>query len=114
MCGGAFERVVDLVEMPLRVLFGNWVPNDFFAEDAFAVHDGSHFAVTAAEVKTDAATIEMTAERGGRFFGWRNIFRTDDSEGLFVNAASHDLSVEAAGESALVMLHQFVMNFRGT
>src|SRR5687767_13879719 len=97
MRGGAFENFVDLVVMPLRIFFRNRVPDDFLAENRFTIEDGRNFAITAAEIEADAGAVQVTSERGGGFFGGRDVFGVNDFERLFVDASAHDFGVELAG-----------------
>src|SRR6185295_6653834 len=97
---------------PLRIALWNGAPNDLFAEDGFAVDNRGDFAIAAAQIKTDAAAVQVAAERGGGFAGGRNIFRKDNFERLFVNTVPHNVGVELAGAAFFVMALELGVELR--
>ena len=65
--GGAPQRIVDAVEVVLRVGLRARAPRHLVAEDDFAVDHGGALAVAGAEVEADAAALQMAAQRRGGF-----------------------------------------------
>src|SRR5262249_49982566 len=65
--GGAPDRVVDAVEMVLRVGVRLRLPNDFAGEDFLAVDHRRRFAVASPRVKPDAVTLQVPPD-------WRRAF----------------------------------------
>ena len=110
---GALENFVDLVVMPLRIFFRNWVPDDFLAEDRFTIEDRGDFSIATAEVEADARAIEVTAQGRGGFFGGGDVAGVNDLESLFVNAAAHDFGVELAGRDFTIMRGELSMESVG-
>src|SRR5689334_12774883 len=98
MGGGAFQRIHDLVEMPLRVGLRSRIPRDFLAENRSTVEERCHLPITRPQIKSDPAAIEMASEWGREFPPSGQIFgaRQHDFKGLFVNLVAHDRGVEAA------------------
>lgn len=97
--GGVAEGVHDAVEVVLGVGLADGVPGDFLAIHDGAVDDGGCFAVTAAEVESDAAAAEVTPEGLGAGVGLGQGLRQDcaDVEGVPIDALAHHHGVEAAG-----------------
>src|SRR5258706_15510422 len=98
MSSGAFQRIHDLVEMPLRVGLRPRVPSDFLAKNRSAVEERCYLSIAGAQIKSDPAAIEMASEWGREFPLGRQIFgaRQNHCKGLFVNLVAHDRGVEAA------------------
>src|SRR5258708_6493023 len=98
MGGSTFQRIHDLVEMPLRVRVSPRVPRDFLTENGSAIEHRGYLAITGAQIKTDPAAIEMASEWGREFLLGRQIFADSQNhfKGLFVNLIAHDRGVEAA------------------
>ena len=65
MGGGAFQGVLDALNVVLRVLLEIRVPHDFFGENHFPVDHGGALAVGAAQVKADAVAVQIAAQRHG-------------------------------------------------
>jgi hypothetical protein len=63
--GGAPQRIVDAVEVILRIGLRAGVPGHLIAEDHLAIGDGGALAVAGAQVEADAAAIQVAAERRG-------------------------------------------------
>ena len=97
--------------VPFGVALLDRIPDHFFAENHFAVYDSRDFAVAGAQVETDAAAFEVTAQRSGALFGSGKLVNTidvHDFEGLLIDAAAHDLGVELADFRLGVMFSQIV------
>src|SRR5262249_23029144 len=56
--GGATDRIIDAVEVVLRIAIDLRLPHDFAGENLFAVNDRSRFSIAASGVESDAATFE--------------------------------------------------------
>ena len=82
------------------------LPHDFFAEDGFSINHRGDFSIRSAEVESDPAAVEVTAERFCGFFFCRNLCGCagDDGEGALVDVLSHELVVECAGACGGVTL----------
>ena len=59
---GAFQRVMDALDVIVRIALEIRIPSDFFGEDHLAVDQRGAFAVGTAEVEADAAAIEIASE----------------------------------------------------
>ena len=73
------------------------VPHHLFAEHDLAVDDRAGLAVARAEIKADAAAVEVAAERRGHLLGIRHSLgaRHDYLERVLVDAA-HEVEIELA------------------
>ena len=91
--GGALQRIVDAVEVILRVALYRGVPGDLVAEDHLAVDDRGALAVAGAEVEADAAAFQMAAEGRGGFalLGAGVVGRALDGHGAAVDALAHEV-----------------------
>ncbi len=96
MCGSAFERIHDLVEVPFGVGLLNRIPEAFLAEDDFAVDNGGGFAIARAEIKANAIDVGVATESAGATAFRRQSRGEDHFEGLFINSLTHDVGVEFA------------------
>src|SRR5262245_31790923 len=103
MFGRALQRIHDLIEMPLRIGLGNRIPDCFFAEDTLAVDDRRDLPVASAQIKSEAATVQMASERFARRANRWNLRDVHDLKGAFVNSAAHDLRVKLASRGLPIM-----------
>jgi hypothetical protein len=65
MGGGAAQRIVDAVEVVLRVGLRARVPATSSLKTTFAVDHGGALAVARAQVEADAAAVQVAAQRRG-------------------------------------------------
>ena len=63
--GGPPQRIVDAVEMILRIGLRAGVPRHLVAEDHLAIGHGGALAVARAQVEADAEAIQVPAQRRG-------------------------------------------------
>jgi hypothetical protein len=92
------------------------VPLDLLGVHDLTVHDRGAFAVTAAEIETDTAAVEMTTERNGGDFFFRN--RIDNARGdchrFEKNPPADDVAVEGAVAPRHVEAGNFLRHLRVT
>src|SRR4051812_14251724 len=93
--------------MILRIRLMIRIPNNFLAEDNFAIDDRCSFPITAAQIKTNPATVQVPTKWRGGSAGGGNIFRDDNFESSLVNAVAHYVRVKLRSRSFLKMLLQF-------
>ena len=110
MRGGAAQGIVNAVEVVLRIGLYARVPAHFFAEDHFAVDDGGAFAIARAQVETDAAAVQVAAQRRGSlaFHGRVFVGSALDGQRLAVNALAHKFVIEGAHAARTVDAAQIV------
>ena len=61
--GGALEGITNSFKVIIRVTLKVGIPSDFFGKNDFAVNDCGGLAIAAAEIKPDAAAVQMPTER---------------------------------------------------
>ena len=94
MLGRPFERLHDVVEMPLRIGLRHGIPAEFLAENDLAIDERGRLPVTGPEIEPDAAAFQMASQRSGVGPGGGNILCHDYFKRMPVNALSHDVRVE--------------------
>src|SRR6185436_20420801 len=97
--------------MPLWIFFRDRIPDDLLTENGFSVLHRSDFPIAAAQVESDAASIQVSSERRGGFFSSGQIRRMHDFEAPFVDPSPHDLCVEFSRGRLLVMIRQSTVQF---
>src|SRR5688572_11475892 len=97
--------------MPLWIFFRDGVPDGLLTENSFPVLHRGDFPVTAAQVESDPASIQVPSERRRGFFGGRHTGGMHDFEAPFVNPSPHDLGVKFPGGRLFVMLCQAAVQF---
>src|SRR6185436_8094774 len=98
------ERVVDAVEVILRVGLLAGAPRHLIAEDDLAVDHRGALTIAGAEIEADPAAFEMAAERGGGFplVGAGVIRGGDNLHRMAVDTVAHEIEVEGAGAGGRV------------
>src|SRR5882724_2873485 len=105
MLGCTADRVVDAVEVILRVALQLGLPNHLARKYFFAVDHGCDFAITAARVETNAAALQVPAHSRALLFllgqlRERDLF--DDEAGLLVDLGE-ELGVERARAAGCIL-----------
>ena len=77
--------------MILRVRIEIRVPSGFLAENHSPFDDGSRLAVTAAQVESDTATVQMTPERNGASAFRREVCAVNHFEWVIEHALAHEV-----------------------
>src|ERR1041385_343660 len=94
----SFERVHDLIKVPLRIGLRDWVPNIFIAENTLAVLDGCHLAVAGAQIKSDPTTLPVPAQGHGTSALRRQFLCLDGNhvKWALIDPVTHQVRVELA------------------
>ena len=112
MSGGAFQRILNSVNVILGILLEVRVPDHFLGINYFPIHHGGAFAVGTAQVKTDAASVQVAAQCHGagvflgKFFHG-NLFHFNRGA---VNLLADEIPVEFADTALAIAGGQHVRN----
>ncbi len=99
MRGRAPQRIVDAVEVVLRVGLRAGIPRHFLAEDHLAIRHRRALAVAGAQVEADPVAVQVPAQRRGGFPLRRRGVEAALRERHRppVDALAHELEIEGAG-----------------
>src|SRR5262249_15850382 len=94
----AADRVVDAVEMILRIALYRGTPCHFLAEHYFAVHHRRALAIASAQVKPDAATLHIPPSRPRRLasLGRRPVGPRSKAHPAPINPPSNEIEIKSA------------------
>ena len=88
--GGAFQRIVDALDVIVRIALEIRIPDDFLGKHHLAIDQRGAFSIGPAEIEADAAAFEIAAEGhhrvvgGGQFGGSRSLFTLIGSPKILV------------------------------
>src|SRR5258706_9046765 len=84
--------------MPLRICLRARVPGNFLAEHPLSLAHGGSLSVARAEIKANAASVQMSSQGRCNFMSRRQLLRRDrhDCKRTLVNLLSHDRGIECS------------------